>query len=769
MQPSYIGDINEVIYGDTTGTTASGVRVIAMSRTSTKNGNGIVVYYSTDGKSWKTNFYYVASPVITSLAFLENVGENGTLVGVTSTGSTTQLTLYRSTDLGATWTVTTITHGVANATSSINNIVADNKRNRIMVSSGTAVSTASVRAMALQSFDAGNTWTAAYTTTVNNTRVMLSSQKFGDKGIVGRAFPNTSGGDNAVFYTNSTDNTITVNTLPVGTPAPFVNTKVWTGCYIPTSDVYIFRSTTNNTLHEFNGSLTTFTERPLGFNFNANETFGSVIYYPPSSEAVLITANSSNNVIVANTSRIFKSKTGTGGWALDDSTNYEQSQVVFPTNSVMYDSLLGIISGYIQSTVFRGSGIGYLGTPAQMPTPTPSATATMSATPKNTSNDMMIYGRIGQVNGQTQTGYSLLNNEGTDVLSINLNLAANDFIIDGFHVEGTNELLVFGQYGSINGVVPNVAVNRIDRIGTLNPTWAVTGIGVARNISSMLKISENEYYIGVNGGRIYKMNGAGVVDTAWGTTLGTFGTPSLILDNQNPNKMYVGSNARIVKIDIPSGTIDTSFASVATNNTCSIRQQSDGRVLVFGQFTSIGGTSKSYFARLSTAGVIDPTFSIITPAGTGTNIPLNNLEVLPDDSFIAAGFQTNVDGQSAYGYVTKFRANGRLVESFNHPITGSMYGLKILKDGRILVGGSGTIRVNGVVRDGTVRLNIDGTLDTSYTASVTTNAAFGVSEYVAPLVSLTPTQTPSITPTHTPVPSAVYDTPLAFRIAQYQQ
>ncbi|WAX21590.1 hypothetical protein [Stenotrophomonas phage RAS14] len=770
MQPSYIGDINEVIYGDTTGTTASGVRVIAMTRTSTKNGNGIVVYYSTDGKVWNTNWFYLNSPNLTSIAFLENVGTNGTLVAI-SQSSTSAIFMWRSTDLGATWTTKTVTHGIAGTVGNTNQLVADNKRNRLMIGSSSTYSTTTAKNIVLQSFDAGDTWSVAYTATNANTRVILSSQKLGRHGIVGRIFSSAPGGsgDSGIIATNETDDTVTFYPLPSNTPIPYTNNRTWTGTYNPQTDTYAFRSTTNNSLHEFDGAFTTFTDRPLGFTFNSGETFGSIIYYPPSNDTVLITINSSGGVIGTNTSRIFKSKTGTGGWTLDDSTNYEQSGVQFANNCVMYDNQLGIISGYIQSSVFRGAGIGYIGTPTQMPTPTPSATATMSATPRNNTNAMMAYGRIGQANGIAQTGYTLFDNDGNNVLTINVELPVNDFIINSFHVEGTNELIVFGQYGSINGIVPTVSVNRIDRVGTLNPTWSVTGIGVSRNISSMVKISENEYYIGVNGGRVYKMNGNGVVDTAWGTTIGTHSTPYILIDNQNSNKMYIASSSRIIKVDIPSGTIDSSFATVTVNGTTSIRQQSDGSLLAFGQFNTIGGVSKSYFARVSTTGVVDPTFTIITTTGSGINVPLNNLEVLPDDSFIVAGFQVNIDGQTGYSYLNKFKSNGRLDPSFNQPIIGSLYGIKVLNDGRILVGATGTIRVNEVSRNGIVRLNYDGTLDTTFNGSVTTNAVFGVGEYSAPLVSLTPTQTPSVTPTHTPVPSAIYDTPLAFRIAQYQQ
>lgn len=755
MQPSYIGDITETIYDIATGVSATGVRVIAVSRTSTKNGNGIVVYHSADGKAWSTNFFYNVG-IIYGIAYLE---ASNTIVGCAVTGGA-NITIYRSTDLGATWETKTVAHGVPLPPNQFTQLVADNVRNRILIGSPGVISSASIRNLVLQSFDAGDTWSAAVSTTMNNTRATMSSLKAGSKPIVVRLFPSTTGGENSVAYSNVTDNTFVTVPQAVGTPGPAVpNNRAWTGTYNPNNDTYAFNGT--NIIQEFSSDFTTYTDRPLGFNLLSGESIGNIVFYNPSNELILCTYNTTFTINQANT-RIFKAKDNFG-WVLDPTPLYNASAVQYGPNGMFMDNTSGVIQGYIQGSVTRGAGIGYLGTASNMPTPTPSATATLTATPKNTTNEVRGYGRLGLVNGVANTGYTLVTNDGTQTLSVNLNLPTSDFVIGSHHVTGTNELIIYGQYSSINGVVPTVSINRIDRNGTVNPTWSVTGIPVARNISSMIKVSDDEYYFGINNGRVHKMNGDGVVDTAWGTTLGTFTTPSIIIDRLNSNKMYVGSGTRIVKVDIPTGTIDTTFPTVAVNNTVTLAQQSDGKLLVGGQFTTIGGTNKSYYARISTEGVVDPTFTIGSSTGTGINVPLNVISVLPDDSFYITGSFTQIDGLPLR-YVARIKANGRADATFDPVVNSTVFAVSPMKDGRVLLAGTFT-NVGGTAHAYVARVNYDGTVDDTFTGSVTTNTPFGIDEYDYPLLSLTPTVTPSVTPTHTPVPSAIYTDPLAFRKA----
>lgn len=57
------------------------------------------------------------------------------------------------------------------------------------------------------------------------------------------------------------------------------------------------------------------------------------------------------------------------------------------------------------------------------------------------------------------------------------------------------------------------------------------------------------------------------------------------------------------------GTVDGSFANGTTDAQMSaIALQSDGKIIIAGQFTTINGISRYHIARLNTNGSVDMTF-----------------------------------------------------------------------------------------------------------------------------------------------------------------
>ncbi len=90
------------------------------------------------------------------------------------------------------------------------------------------------------------------------------------------------------------------------------------------------------------------------------------------------------------------------------------------------------------------------------------------------------------------------------------------------------------------------------------------------------------------------------------------------------------------------GSLDTSFdvGTGANAIVYAIGLQSDGKVIVGGDFTSINGTNRNRFARLNSDGSLDDTFD----PGRGANNTVYSLVVLPDDNIIIGGDFTEVGG-----------------------------------------------------------------------------------------------------------------------------
>jgi uncharacterized delta-60 repeat protein len=204
----------------------------------------------------------------------------------------------------------------------------------------------------------------------------------------------------------------------------------------------------------------------------------------------------------------------------------------------------------------------------------------------------------------------------------------------------------------------------------------------------------------------------------------------------------------------PDGTLDTSFDSgdliggtvgyIATV----VKLQADGKILVGGQFTSIGGFARRNIARLNADGSVDTSFNFVDVSGA-----INDLEILPDGRILLAGSMTiQINGTAVQRRLVRLNADGALDLTFANPGSGdALLDIAVLPDGKILGGGNSflhrfsaggafefaypvnggvnTINIlpngqaliggtftfyNGFTQGRIARINADGTLDTSF-------------------------------------------------------
>ncbi len=167
-----------------------------------------------------------------------------------------------------------------------------------------------------------------------------------------------------------------------------------------------------------------------------------------------------------------------------------------------------------------------------------------------------------------------------------------------------------------------------------------------------------------------------------------------------------------------NGTLDSTF-SIPTGNdqTRQVSFQNDGKILLFGSFSRINNQSRTAIVRLNSEGTIDNTFDATFFANTF----VYDLESQADGKIIAGGSFNFAHG-TAKSDTARFNPNGTLDSSFAvasgliaDPITCCklIYDTEIQPDGKILLAGifSG---YNGHLSRGMVRLNPDGTPDTTF-------------------------------------------------------
>jgi uncharacterized delta-60 repeat protein len=164
-----------------------------------------------------------------------------------------------------------------------------------------------------------------------------------------------------------------------------------------------------------------------------------------------------------------------------------------------------------------------------------------------------------------------------------------------------------------------------------------------------------------------------------------------------------------------AGDVDTTF--VANTNSGSyvrtVAVQPDGKILVGGNFTSIGGTAHNGLARLNSDSSLDVGFN---PGVTGA---VNAVLVLDDGQLVIAGSFTAVGGTARAG-LARLSAAGVLDATFNPGLGNVAYCLGLQPDGKIVVGGNFTT-IAGTARPRLARLNNDGTLDSTFAPALNNN------------------------------------------------
>ena len=160
------------------------------------------------------------------------------------------------------------------------------------------------------------------------------------------------------------------------------------------------------------------------------------------------------------------------------------------------------------------------------------------------------------------------------------------------------------------------------------------------------------------------------------------------------------------------GTLDTAFDPNTDSEVDSIAVQTDGKILVGGAFTSLapnGGAmvTRNRIARLNPDGTLDTAFN---PSATGSPIVnVNAIAVQADGKILVGGRFTGIGGQPRSN-IARVDATTGLADSFDPNANSYVYSIAMQADGKILVGGDfstahGAITIGGQTRNRIARLD----------------------------------------------------------------
>jgi uncharacterized delta-60 repeat protein len=331
-----------------------------------------------------------------------------------------------------------------------------------------------------------------------------------------------------------------------------------------------------------------------------------------------------------------------------------------------------------------------------------------------------------------------LNSDGTEDTGFNIGIGFNS-IIRKISLQSDNKILAVGQFTIYNGNSRNRIIS-IQSDNSINSTFNI-GTGFNNTVDTIALDSNNKLicggaftsYDGNSRNRIIRLNSDGSVDS--GFSIGTgFNSGSYIVVIQTDGKILVGGNFtsynensrnRIIRLN-SDGSVDSGF-SIGTgfnNWVRTIAIQSDNKILVGGQFTTYNGNARNRIIRLNSDGSIDSGFSI----GTGFNNTVWGISLQSDNKILVVGDFTTYDSNSR-NRIIRLNSDGSVDSGFSIGTglnAGTYQALEYQNS--ILVCGNFT-SYNGTSRDRILKLNNDGSLDSSFVCDMVFSAlinSFGI-------------------------------------------
>ena len=193
----------------------------------------------------------------------------------------------------------------------------------------------------------------------------------------------------------------------------------------------------------------------------------------------------------------------------------------------------------------------------------------------------------------------------------------------------------------------------------------------------------------------------------------------------SPNFGATVTRNKLARLNL-DGTLDTVFdPNVTGGDVNAIALQADGKIVIGGFFTNVGGQIRNRLARLNTDGTLDMAFD------PNANNAVRSLAIQGDGKIIAGGQFTTLspNGGAAVtrNRIARLNSDGTLDTAFNPNANNTVFAIVVQADGRILVGGffNGLNSIGGASRNRIARLNSDGTADMGFDPNAS-NAVFAL-------------------------------------------
>ncbi|WP_244199295.1 T9SS sorting signal type C domain-containing protein [Flavobacterium psychrolimnae] len=273
---------------------------------------------------------------------------------------------------------------------------------------------------------------------------------------------------------------------------------------------------------------------------------------------------------------------------------------------------------------------------------------------------------------------------------------------------------------------------RIDGVGTLDFGYLTAGVGFDNSVLKVIALSDNKTmafgnFTKFNGticNRVTRLSEDGVLDSSFNNAATGANNSIKTAVVQPDGKIVIAGvftnyngvvRNKIARIQA-NGEIDAAF-TIGTgfnNQVYALALQPDGKIIVAGNFTNYNGVLISRVVRLLPDGTLDSGFTI----GSGADAIVDCILVQPDGKIVLGGQFSLFNGIS-YNRMVRLNPNGSIDSGFSigAGFDKNVYSIALQSDNKLIIGGSFT-SYKGVSTKRLLRLNIDGTLDTTFSTGL---------------------------------------------------
>lgn len=329
---------------------------------------------------------------------------------------------------------------------------------------------------------------------------------------------------------------------------------------------------------------------------------------------------------------------------------------------------------------------------------------------------ILVGGSFSMLAGVSRNFLGRLNPDGT--LDASFTPELNGAVM-ALAVQPGGEILVGGDFTTM-GIYNRGHIGRLLPDGSVDTSFDPGASGANSIVYALVIQPDGKILVGgnfttlhgTNRARLGRLESNGDLDATFDAAAsGANGTVYTLALQPQDNAVLVGGNFTTLKGTNRAhigrltsvGDLDITFnpgATGASGLVDTILLQSDGKILVGGDFTTLGGSARNRIGRLTSAGALDTGFD----PGLGANDKVLTMALQANGKVLLGGMFTSLHGTSL-ARIGRLDPNGNLDTSFTPDADATVYALALQQDGKVLVGGDFTALGGGNPRDRIGRLS----------------------------------------------------------------